>query len=570
MKIKKGQGLSGLFPVPDLSAHAKKKVLVGAGIGVTITLFLPLAAQNPFVQGVGEWLGYSGVVAGSLSSYVVAKYRTGTVKKVIGVGVGMMLSVSALFSSVAYMEPSSLSGHLGQALALMNFNILNANPYFNENMGFLIPLIATIGLMEWGGGWASKLASSAKSFLFCENQKKVERKQDNISAGAATVGTPIKDKSPLGKALASYGVNASVVSEMNGASVTRFLVDLPSGTKSKQIENILPDISREMGMNEDKGGITYHPSMNGYAAFDIPNNERRTVYFKDLMNSSEFRSNQFDLPVIMGEGIDGKPIVVDMAKTPHLLVAGTTGSGKSVFTNGVLISLLYGMKPEDLRVLIIDPKGNEFFDYKGMPQLLNDNQPVTDMDQAYQLVSGMVDEMELRYKLMEELGVRNIKGLNKKIEDARKSGSPIINPFFDYDKSENNHPRLLDKLPRVAIVADEFADLMATNKESEELVVRLAQKARAAGIHLFLATQRPSVDVVTGLIKGNMPTRISFLTNSQVDSRTILDQVGAERLLDNGDGLFSPAGSSKPIRFQAGLLEDEDIEELTNVLKSAQ
>lgn len=295
-----------------------------------------------------------------------------------------------------------------------------------------------------------------------------------------------------------------------------------------------------------------------YVGLELPNKKRQTVYLREVLDNAKFRDNPSPLTVVLGKDIAGDPVVADLAKMPHLLVAGTTGSGKSVGVNAMILSMLYKAQPEDVRFIMIDPKMLELSVYEGIPHLLTE--VVTDMKDAANALRWSVNEMERRYKLMSALGVRNLAGYNEKIAEAARMGRPIPDPYWKPgDSMDAVHP-VLEKLPYIVVLVDEFADLMMTvGKKVEELIARLAQKARAAGIHLVLATQRPSVDVITGLIKANIPTRIAFTVSSKIDSRTILDQGGAESLLGMGDMLYSGPNSTTPVRVHGAFVRDREV-----------
>jgi S-DNA-T family DNA segregation ATPase FtsK/SpoIIIE len=296
---------------------------------------------------------------------------------------------------------------------------------------------------------------------------------------------------------------------------------------------------------------------------ELPNKHREVVYLSEVISCADFEDSSSALTMVLGKDIAGEPVVVDLAKMPHLLVAGTTGSGKSVGVNTMIISLLYKSTPEDVRLIMIDPKMLELSVYEGIPHLLSE--VVTDMKDAANALRWCVGEMERRYKLMSALGVRNLKGYNKKILAAIEAGHPIIDPLWQPSDSLDQTPPILDKLPSIVVIVDEFADMMMiVGKKVEELIARIAQKARAAGIHLILATQRPSVDVITGLIKANIPTRMAFQVSSGLNSRTILDQQGAEQLLGMGDMLYLPPGTGVPTRVHGAFIDDHEVHAVVN------
>lgn len=360
----------------------------------------------------------------------------------------------------------------------------------------------------------------------------------------------------LEKSLSDYRVKARVVDYLPGPVITRFEIELAPGIKAARISTLDRDLARSLSMPSVRV-VEVIPG-KPYVGIELPNKNRQTVYFRDVLDSPQFRNAQSPLTVVLGKDISGQAVVADLAKMPHLLVAGTTGSGKSVGVNAMILSILYKSKPEDVKFIMIDPKMLELSIYEGIPHLLT--QVVTDMKDAANALNWCVNEMERRYRLMSALGVRNIAGYNDKIKQAENMGRPIPDPLWKPTDSMDLEMPMLEKLPYIVVMVDEFADLiMAVGKKVEELIARLAQKARAAGIHLVLATQRPSVDVITGLIKANIPTRIAFTVSSKIDSRTILDQMGAESLLGMGDMLYLAPNSSIPIRVHGAFVRDEEV-----------
>lgn len=356
--------------------------------------------------------------------------------------------------------------------------------------------------------------------------------------------------------LADYRIKADVVDYSPGPVITRFELDLAPGVKAARISNLSRDLARSLSTVAVRV-VEVIPG-KPYVGLELPNKKRQTVYLREVLDCAKFRDNSSPLTVVLGKDIGGDPVVADLAKMPHLLVAGTTGSGKSVGVNAMIISMLYKATPEEVRFIMIDPKMLELSVYEGIPHLLTE--VVTDMKDAANALRWSVNEMERRYKLMSALGVRNLAGYNERVLEAERMGRPIPDPFWKPgDSMEVSHP-MLEKLPYIVVLVDEFADLMMTvGKKVEELIARLAQKARAAGIHLVLATQRPSVDVITGLIKANIPTRIAFTVSSKIDSRTILDQGGAESLLGMGDMLYSAPNSTTPVRVHGAFVRDEEV-----------
>jgi len=356
--------------------------------------------------------------------------------------------------------------------------------------------------------------------------------------------------------LADFRIKADVVNYSPGPVITRFELNLAPGVKAARISNLSRDLARSLSTVAVRV-VEVIPG-KPYVGLELPNKKRQTVYLREVLDNAKFRDNPSPLSVVLGKDIAGEPVVADLAKMPHLLVAGTTGSGKSVGVNAMILSMLYKAQPEDVRFIMIDPKMLELSVYEGIPHLLTE--VVTDMKDAANALRWSVNEMERRYKLMSALGVRNLAGYNEIIAEAAKMGRPIPDPYWKPgDSMDAQHP-VLEKLPYIVVLVDEFADLMMTvGKKVEELIARLAQKARAAGIHLVLATQRPSVDVITGLIKANIPTRIAFTVSSKIDSRTILDQGGAESLLGMGDMLYSGPNSTSPVRVHGAFVRDQEV-----------
>ena len=359
--------------------------------------------------------------------------------------------------------------------------------------------------------------------------------------------------------LQEFGIEASVESVLPGPVVTRFEIQPAPGTKASKITGIAQDIARSLSVSSVR--VVEVIEGKSYVGIEIPNTNRKMVRLTEILSSQAFKSSPSNLTLALGHDISGNPVVVDLAKMPHLLVAGTTGSGKSVGVNAMLLSLLFKSDPKDVRLILIDPKMLELSVYDGIPHLLTP--VITDMTDASNGLRWCVVEMDRRYKLMSMMGVRNLAGFNKKIEDAAANGKQIINPLRPEDEE------YLETLPSIVVVVDEFADMMMlVGKKVEHLIARIAQKARAAGIHLILATQRPSVDVITGLIKANIPTRIGFQVSTKIDSRTILDQGGAEQLLGYGDMLYLPPGVGVPIRVHGAFVGDDEVHRVVNDWKS--
>ena len=359
--------------------------------------------------------------------------------------------------------------------------------------------------------------------------------------------------------LEEFGIEATVESVLPGPVVTRFEIQPAPGTKASKITNIAQDIARSLSVSSVR--VVEVIEGKSFVGIEIPNNNRKMVRLTEILSSKAFKSSPSNLSVALGQDISGNPIVVDLAKMPHLLVAGTTGSGKSVGLNAMLLSLLFKSDPEEVRLILVDPKMLELAVYDGIPHLLTP--VITDMTDASNGLRWCVAEMDRRYKLMSMMGVRNLAGFNKKVLEAEKNGKQILNPLNE-DEDE-----YLEVLPSIVVVVDEFADMMMlVGKKVEHLIARIAQKARAAGIHLILATQRPSVDVITGLIKANIPTRIGFQVSTKIDSRTILDQGGAEQLLGYGDMLYLPPGVGVPVRVHGAFVGDDEVHRVVNDWKS--
>lgn len=362
--------------------------------------------------------------------------------------------------------------------------------------------------------------------------------------------------------LKDFGVAASVVAVHPGPVVTRYEIDLAAGTKVSKISGLAKDLARSLSVVSVR--IVEVIPGKSVIGIELPNDHRAVVSLREVLASSQYQQASSPLTICLGKDIAGHSVVADLAKMPHLLVAGTTGSGKSVSLNAMLLSLLYKTTPDDMRLILIDPKMLELSIYDGIPHLLTP--VVTDMKDAATALRWCVVEMERRYRLMASLGVRNIAGYNEKIKKARKAGAPLLDPLTGLGDDEQ--PDELQTLPYIVVLADEFADMMmVVGKKVETLIARLAQKARAAGVHLIFATQRPSVDVITGLIKANIPTRVAFHVSQKVDSRTILDQQGAEQLLGDGDMLYLPPGTGIPMRVHGAFVSDEEVHRVTDALK---
>ncbi len=368
--------------------------------------------------------------------------------------------------------------------------------------------------------------------------------------------------------LNDFSVSAEVVAVHPGPVITRFELQLAPGVKVSRITGLAKDIARSMSLISVR--VVEVIAGKSTIGLEIPNEQREIVQLSEILQSTAYDKSTSPLTLGMGKDIGGKPVVADLAKMPHLLVAGTTGSGKSVAVNAMLLGLLYKATPQQVRIILIDPKMLELNVYEGIPHLLAP--VVTDMKEAANALRWCVGEMERRYRLMAALGVRNITGYNRKVKDAIKAGQPIVDPLYKREEAfdPEAEPPMLEHLPYIVVVVDEFADMMmVVGKKVEELITRIAQKARAAGMHLLLATQRPSVDVITGLIKANIPTRVAFQVSSRIDSRTILDQMGAEQLLGHGDMLFLPPGTAQPERVHGAFVDDHEVHNVVDFLKQS-
>jgi DNA segregation ATPase FtsK/SpoIIIE and related proteins len=366
--------------------------------------------------------------------------------------------------------------------------------------------------------------------------------------------------------LRDFRIEAQVVGAYPGPVITRFEIEPAPGVKVSQISSLDKDIARGLSVKSVRV-VDVIPGKS-VIGLEIPNSHREMIYLSELLRSKEYDRSPSPLTLALGKDIAGRPTVADLARMPHLLVAGTTGSGKSVAINAMVLSLLYKASPRDVRMLMIDPKMLELSVYQGIPHLLAP--VVTDMKEAANGLRWCVAEMERRYKLMSAVGVRNLAGFNKKVKDAQDAGQPLLDPLFKAEPDSGQAPPPLETLPYIVVIIDEFADMMMiVGKKVEELIARLAQKARAAGIHLILATQRPSVDVITGLIKANIPTRIAFQVSSKIDSRTILDQSGAETLLGHGDMLYLPPGTAMPERVHGAFVSDDEVHRVVEHLKQS-
>ena len=410
---------------------------------------------------------------------------------------------------------------------------------------------------------SSNLKRKTQSTEFPSVQLLEEQRQELVSSRAAESINRIADE--LGSKLADFGVEAEVVSVMTGPVVTRFEIQPAPGIKVSKISALVKDLARSLAVISVRV-VEVIPGKS-VVGIEIPNDDRAIVFLRQVLESGGSVRFRTPLSLALGRDVAGNPVFVDIEKMPHLLVAGTTGSGKSVCLNGMLVSLLLNATPEQVRIILIDPKMLELSMYENIPHLLTP--VVTDMQEAAHALNWCIAEMERRYQLMASLNVRNIAGFNSKIDEATARGEPIPDPLRPFDMLDES--TALTKLPLIVVIVDEFADMMMiVGKKVEQLIARLAQKARAAGIHLILATQRPSVDVITGLIKANIPARISFQVSSQIDSRTVLDQGGAEQLLGHGDMLYLPPGSGVPIRVHGAFVSDADVMSIADSWRAKQ
>ena len=456
------------------------------------------------------------------------------------------------------------------ASALLDQNVAAQEPLDAQEVASELPMPASGSSMVIEPTLTSvpqseRVAKESQQALFADLQgaqlpqvsllDKVGHQQDTVSAESLEMTSRLIEKK-----LKDFGVEVRVVAAAPGPVITRYEIEPATGVKGAQIVNLARDLARSLSLVSVRV-IETIPGKN-YMALELPNAKRQTIRLSEILGSQAYNEAKSILSMGLGKDIIGAPVVVDLAKMPHCLVAGTTGSGKSVGINAMILSLLYKADPEQVRLLLIDPKMLEMSVYEGIPHLLSP--VVTDMKQAANGLNWCVAEMEKRYRLMSKMGVRNISGYNARIQEATARGEVILNPF----SLTPEDPEPLKTLPYIVVVIDELADLMmVVGKKIEELIARLAQKARAAGIHLVLATQRPSVDVITGLIKANIPTRLSFQVSSKVDSRTILDQMGAESLLGMGDMLYLPAGTGFPQRVHGAFVSDEEVHRVVSYLK---
>jgi len=524
-------------------------------------------------------------------------------------------AVGALIFFVLFIIPSSANAFnfswlialqkLGELILMISASIFSIGKFIANNLklnvfklfGYLKNLVSSLNDVREAKKVKPKKDPKSKKILFESNKKeptpskqqeiKTETKlkevdtpaQDQINAVEKKTKMPstqlldraLDDGSSLSEAelnelallletkLEEFGIEATVETVLPGPVVTRFEIQPAPGTKASKITNIAQDIARSLSVSSVR--VVEVIEGKSVVGIEIPNTNRKMVRLTEILSSNAFKTSTSNLTLALGHDIAGKPVVVDLAKMPHLLVAGTTGSGKSVGVNAMLLSLLFKSDPKDVRLILIDPKMLELSVYDGIPHLLTP--VITDMTDASNGLRWCVVEMDRRYKLMSLMGVRNLAGFNKKIKEAADNGKQILNPLLE------GQEEYLEELPSIVVVVDEFADMMMlVGKKVEHLIARIAQKARAAGIHLILATQRPSVDVITGLIKANIPTRIGFQVSSKIDSRTIIDQGGAEQLLGYGDMLYLPPGVGVPIRVHGAFVGDDEVHRVVNDWKS--
>lgn len=527
--------------------------LPGTGGGVLGAMLGPLAMQ---------WIGFTGsglvaIASGLAGAALALQFSWGGVAERIGA------AVHSRFESSRKKREIVEDIALGQQAAREREEVVSGERV--ENRGHHVapvlvePVILDVPKSE-------RVAKERQKPLFSDMlDSKLPQVDllDGAQSRQETVSAETLDMTSrmIEKKLKDFGVEVWVILALPGPVVTRYEIEPAVGVKGSQIVGLAKDLARSLSLTSIRVVETI-PGKN-YMALELPNAKRQSIKLSEILGSKVYNEAKSLLTMGLGKDIVGNPVVADLAKMPHVLVAGTTGSGKSVGINAMILSLLYKADARDVRLLMIDPKMLEMSVYEGIPHLLAP--VVTDMRQAAHGLTWCVAEMERRYKLMSRLGVRNLSGYNTKIDEARARGESIGNPF----SLTPEQPEPLDRLPHIVVVIDELADLMmVVGKKIEELIARLAQKARAAGIHLILATQRPSVDVITGLIKANIPTRIAFQVSSKIDSRTILDQMGAEALLGMGDMLYMPSGTGLPIRVHGAFVSDEEVHRVVSYLKT--
>ena len=509
-----------------------------------------------------KWLGFAGsglvaIALGLVGSALVFGFSWGHVAETLGAW------LAARLDSLRAKRERELDIALGQQAARAREDVVEEERV-EIHQHHLAPVLIEPVMIEVPQ--SARVAKERQKPLFSELPDSALPQVDLLDSALTrqeTVSPETLDMTSrmIEKKLKDFGVEVRVVAAAPGPVITRYEIEPATGVKGSQIVGLAKDLARSLSLVSIRVVETI-PGKN-YMALELPNAKRQTIKLSEILGSRVYNEAKSLLTVGLGKDIVGNPVVADLAKMPHVLVAGTTGSGKSVGINAMILSLLYKAEARDVRLLMIDPKMLEMSFYEGIPHLLAP--VVTDMKKAAYALSWCVAEMERRYKLMSKLGVRNLTGYNAKIDEAKAREEFIYNPFSLTPES----PEPLDRLPHIVVVIDELADLMmVVGKKIEELIARLAQKARACGIHLILATQRPSVDVITGLIKANIPTRIAFQVSSKIDSRTILDQMGAEALLGMGDMLYMHSGSGLPIRVHGAFVSDEEVHRVVNYLKT--
>jgi S-DNA-T family DNA segregation ATPase FtsK/SpoIIIE len=509
-----------------------------------------------------KWLGFTGsglvgIVVGVLGAALVFRFSWGLLAERIGA------ALDGLVTSRREKREIAEDLELGKQAAREREEVIHVERRENQEHHpepiLIEPVLADLPKSE-------RVAKERQKPLFVELPDSKLPQVDLLDGALQrqeTVATETLEMTSrlIEKKLRDFGVEVRVVLASPGPVITRYEIEPATGVKGSQVMNLAKDLARSLSLVSIRVVETI-PGKN-YMALELPNAKRQSIRLSEILGSQVYNEAKSLLTVGLGKDIVGNPVVADLAKMPHVLVAGTTGSGKSVGINAMILSLLYKAEARDVRFLMIDPKMLEMSFYEGIPHLLAP--VVTDMKQAANGLNWCVGEMERRYKLLSKLGVRNLAGYNAKIDEAKAREQFIYNPF----SLTPDAPEPLDRMPHIVVVIDELADLMmVVGKKIEELIARLAQKARAAGIHLILATQRPSVDVITGLIKANIPTRIAFQVSSKIDSRTILDQMGAEALLGMGDMLYMPSGTGFPIRVHGAFVSDDEVHRVVDYLKS--
>ncbi|MFN7096624.1 MAG: DNA translocase FtsK [Gammaproteobacteria bacterium] len=585
----------------DAREEKSRHLLALSTTGFILVMFAGVGLANLYLPSSPHHLPYTaGGILGNLTGYRLASYVNRTGATIILIAA--LLCGATLFTGISWLKLSHLTGKLGlwfaqQSQALLARLVTKLKELPKRRDDDDLDDVMTMADEDIQAITAPKVLKLAKpktelqriepttpKIAVAELPAKIEKE---IKAPRFTVapqsGLPsvgllnVKPKSQekafskdylearsreVEQRLAEFGVEVRVVEVHPGPVVTRYEMDLAPGIKVSKITNLAKDLARSLSTRSVRV-VEVIPGKS-LVGLELPNPHREMVFMREVLESEEYHDATSMLSMVLGKDIGGNPVVVDLAKMPHLLVAGTTGSGKSVGLNVMLLSLLFKATPKDVRLIMVDPKMLELSIYEGIPHLLAP--VVTDMKQAANALRWCVAEMDRRYQLMAALGVRNLEGYNAKISAAEAAGQPMVNPLLPFIPGQEQP--LLERLPSIVVLIDEFADMiMVVGKKVEELIARIAQKARAAGIHLILATQRPSVDVITGLIKANIPTRIAFQVSSKIDSRTILDQQGAEQLLGHGDMLYLPPGSGVPIRVHGAFVADQEVHNVVAELK---